>query len=254
MCSYIKWHRKVYFHPSVPIHCNCFPTVSSSLTTMSRVSPTLPLSHIIASDAPLLSPLVSSGDADQYNHLPLYSPTLVDNYAMHYYGLPPSPPHSAESTGTNSPVPSNKMRRMRMSPDSLSENDQLCIPTHQVFDFPETQNRSSPESESPSPQMQRRSISASSIAPSTKREHSPAPNNTKKLRATAERITTKDFIPPDVSGLSKREARLVKNRAAAFLSRQRKREEFETMEVYVQHAFHSKHQITYMSIAFWFVL
>jgi hypothetical protein len=40
-------------------------------------------------------------------------------------------------------------------------------------------------------------------------------------------------VPPDVTGLSKREARLVKNRAAAFLSRQRKREEFETMEVRV---------------------
>jgi len=46
-------------------------------------------------------------------------------------------------------------------------------------------------------------------------------------------VNSKDFIPPDVTGLSKREARLVKNRAAAFLSRQRKREEFETMEVRV---------------------
>jgi hypothetical protein len=43
--------------------------------------------------------------------------------------------------------------------------------------------------------------------------------------------TTADFVPPDVTGLSKREARLVKNRAAAFLSRQRKREEFEAMEL-----------------------
>ncbi|KAG8907250.1 hypothetical protein FRB99_004944 [Tulasnella sp. 403] len=47
-------------------------------------------------------------------------------------------------------------------------------------------------------------------------------------------ISTKDFIPPDVSGLSKREARLVKNRAAAFLSRQRKREEFEGLEARVE--------------------
>ena len=39
------------------------------------------------------------------------------------------------------------------------------------------------------------------------------------------------FVPPDTSGLTKREARLVKNRAAAFLSRQRKREQFEEMEV-----------------------
>ena len=47
------------------------------------------------------------------------------------------------------------------------------------------------------------------------------------------RITVAEFVPPDVTGLSKREARLVKNRAAAFLSRQRKREEFESMEAYV---------------------
>jgi hypothetical protein len=53
----------------------------------------------------------------------------------------------------------------------------------------------------------------------------------KKSRACGDRISTKDFVPPDVTGLSKREARLVKNRAAAFLSRQRKREEFENMEM-----------------------
>ncbi|WFD44303.1 hypothetical protein MPSI1_002970 [Malassezia psittaci] len=37
------------------------------------------------------------------------------------------------------------------------------------------------------------------------------------------------FIPPDTTGLTKREARLVKNRAAAFLSRQRKREQFDEL-------------------------
>ncbi|KAF8579638.1 hypothetical protein K439DRAFT_1663170 [Ramaria rubella] len=56
---------------------------------------------------------------------------------------------------------------------------------------------------------------------------------TQKKRPPRAAISTKDFVPPDVSGLSKREARLVKNRAAAFLSRQRKREEFECMEVRV---------------------
>lgn len=66
----------------------------------------------------------------------------------------------------------------------------------------------------------------------SKREGSPSGvPATKKVRG--ERISSKDFIPPDVSGLTKREARLVKNRAAAFLSRQRKREEFETMEIRV---------------------
>ncbi|KAK0568157.1 hypothetical protein OC861_002248 [Tilletia horrida] len=39
------------------------------------------------------------------------------------------------------------------------------------------------------------------------------------------------FVPPDTTGLTKREARLVKNRAAAFLSRQRKREQFDELEV-----------------------
>lgn len=57
--------------------------------------------------------------------------------------------------------------------------------------------------------------------------------STSTKRRGGTRISVADFVPPDVSGLSKREARLVKNRAAAFLSRQRKREEFETMEVYV---------------------
>ncbi|KAG8866963.1 hypothetical protein FRC20_007090, partial [Serendipita sp. 405] len=50
-------------------------------------------------------------------------------------------------------------------------------------------------------------------------------------RRVGTRISVAEFVPPDVSGLSKREARLVKNRAAAFLSRQRKREEFELMEI-----------------------
>jgi hypothetical protein len=67
--------------------------------------------------------------------------------------------------------------------------------------------------------------------PSAKRSSSPSSVPTKKVRG--ERISSKDFVPPDVSGMSKREARLVKNRAAAFLSRQRKREEFETMEIRV---------------------
>jgi hypothetical protein len=165
------------------------------------------------------------------------SPALVADPPLHYnyFGLP-SPSNSAGSTGTNSPVPPHRMLKMRMTPDYMSENDQLqCIPTHQVFDFPEVQNPPSPESTSPSPLMQSRSISIGSSTAPSKREHSPSPSVTKKPRAVGERITTKDFVPPDVSGLSKRETRLVKNRAAAFISRQRKREEFETMEMYVTH-------------------
>ncbi|EJD01760.1 uncharacterized protein FOMMEDRAFT_169806 [Fomitiporia mediterranea MF3/22] len=78
--------------------------------------------------------------------------------------------------------------------------------------------------ESPSSSLKRSSSddqSDTSTAPST---------GTTKKRAC---MSMKDFVPPDVTGLSKREARLVKNRAAAFLSRQRKREEFELMEIRV---------------------
>lgn len=70
-------------------------------------------------------------------------------------------------------------------------------------------------------------------------------------RRGATRISVAEFVPPDVSGLSKREARLVKNRAAAFLSRQRKREEFETMEVYVYLSFLTLYNSSqYLAVAF----
>ncbi|KAF5380508.1 hypothetical protein D9615_004685 [Tricholomella constricta] len=186
-------------------------------------SPTLPMSQIIASDAPLLSPLADAAPWDA-----LYSP-VPDAYS-HYY-IPASP----SSTSSTSPVPTSRMLKMRMSPDSTSDSDQqLCLPTHQVFDFPEQFTPAS----TPAPQRQERlsiSINPAAVAASVaaKRSASPAPSITKKPRAAGERISSKDFIPPDVSGLSKREARLVKNRAAAFLSRQRKREEFETMEIRV---------------------
>ncbi|TDL18548.1 hypothetical protein BD410DRAFT_830835 [Rickenella mellea] len=79
---------------------------------------------------------------------------------------------------------------------------------------------------------------ATPSTPSSATKRPAAPPQTPSAPASAAKkprtcVSTKDFIPPDVSGLSKREARLVKNRAAAFLSRQRKREEFETMEVHV---------------------
>ncbi|GLB37728.1 putative bZIP transcription factor [Lyophyllum shimeji] len=181
------------------------------------------MSQIIASDAPLLSPIADSAPWDAP-----YAPTY-DAFA-HYY-IPASPSSSAST----SPATTSRMLKMRMSPDSASESEQqLCLPTHQVFDFPE-QVAPAPTS---APQQQERlsiSINPSAVAASmaAKRTASPAPTVPKKPRAAGERISSKDFVPPDVSGLSKREARLVKNRAAAFLSRQRKREEFEQMEIRV---------------------
>ena len=113
--------------------------------------------------------------------------------------------------------------KSRLSPESSSDGEQLCMPTHQLFDLPVTPVTG----RSPSPSLvgEQQSFSGG-----VKRQGSFTTAGARKPR---ERISTKDFIPPDVSGLSKREARLVKNRAAAFLSRQRKREEFECMEVYV---------------------
>ncbi|KIM40314.1 hypothetical protein M413DRAFT_73437 [Hebeloma cylindrosporum] len=178
----------------------------------------LQMSQIIACDAPLLSP-IDSWDM----HL---SPT-PDPFSYAFYNMPPSPPISDAS-----PVPPAKMLKTHATLDSP---DLLCLPTHQVFDLPpETARPPTPASRSPSLAAEDMATSNDTAGSScgSKRSASPAPSATKK-RAIGERISSKDFVPPDVSGLSKREARLVKNRAAAFLSRQRKREEFECMEVRV---------------------
>ncbi|TFY81431.1 hypothetical protein EWM64_g2569, partial [Hericium alpestre] len=194
----------------------------------------LSMSQLIASDAPLSSPISDSGSS--WDQQPLYSPqsTTIDTFALNYphYAHPPSPPYSNES-GLNSPNP----LKMRMSPDYISDQDhQLCVSTSQVFELPDTPS-SPPMPPSPSvhaadSELPRLSIGAA--APAIKRPSSPTLSGiSKKPRGSGERVSTKDFVPPDVTGLSKREARLVKNRAAAFLSRQRKREEFENMEVRV---------------------
>ncbi|KAA1470380.1 hypothetical protein DENSPDRAFT_774772 [Dentipellis sp. KUC8613] len=196
----------------------------------------LSMSQIIASDAPLSSPISDSGS--NWDPQPLYSPNGIDTFALNYphYAHPPSPPYSDGSNGTDSPI--NPMLKMRMSPDySLDQDQQLCVPTHQVFDLPPTPpspmppTPPSPAQSSDGPCVPRLSIDGSGQA--MKRPSTPMSGICKKPRASGERISTKDFVPPDVTGLSKREARLVKNRAAAFLSRQRKREEFENMEVRV---------------------
>ncbi|KAG6885383.1 hypothetical protein C0993_002346 [Termitomyces sp. T159_Od127] len=173
------------------------------------------MSQIIAHDAPLLSP-----SADQSSWDALYS---SPHDPFPHYCAPASP------SSSDPPTPASRVLRMRMSPQPEADSHQLCLPTHQVF----------PEQVPPTPseRQERLSISinpaavAASVA--AKRTATPPTNVPKKPRASSERVNSKDFIPPDVSGLSKREARLVKNRAAAFLSRQRKREEFELMEVRV---------------------
>jgi hypothetical protein len=174
----------------------------SSLKAMvSQLS--LSLNQILAHDAPVLSPVSPSMPDFQWD-IPFYAHS------------PPSPP--ASSPASSPP----RMLKSRTSPDPPPD---ACVPTHQLFDL------DAPPS--PAPSLLSSDSLSSELPPSNKRSASPSPALTKKPRAQGERISSKDFIPPDVTGLTKREARLVKNRAAAFLSRQRKREEFETMEQYV---------------------
>lgn len=172
-----------------------------------NVVTTINMSNYIASDVPL-SPI--SADWETSSNLDLS--TLNYSYPV------------------ASPLPVSKMLRGRMSPDNSDSEPQLCLPTSQVFDMsyaPTPEAMSSPPSETeqlpPTPPSRH-----ASVVPS-KRPSTSGTSVSKKARGSA--VSTKDYVPPDVSGLSKREARLVKNRAAAFLSRQRKREEFETMEL-----------------------
>ncbi|KAI0821126.1 hypothetical protein BC629DRAFT_427875 [Irpex lacteus] len=174
-----------------------------------NVVTTINMSNYIASDVPL-SPI--SSDWETSSNLDLS--TLNYSYPV------------------ASPLPVSKMLRGRMSPDNSDSEPQLCLPTSQVFDMsyaPTPEAMSSPPSETeqlpPTPPSRH-----ASVVPS-KRPSTSGTSVSKKARGSA--VSTKDYVPPDVSGLSKREARLVKNRAAAFLSRQRKREEFETMELRV---------------------
>lgn len=166
------------------------------------------ISHFVSSDV-LSSPV---SDASPWS---TSQDALLSAYSD--YSLPASP-HP-----TSVPQSPTMQLKSRLSPESSSDGEQLCMPTHQLFDLPATPV--SGRSPSPSVVGEQQTFSGG-----VKRQGTFTTSGARKPR---ERISTKDFIPPDVSGLTKREARLVKNRAAAFLSRQRKREEFETMEVYV---------------------
>jgi len=131
---------------------------------------------------------------------PLLSPPLSPMPALAFDTDLPSPLHDFPP----SPPQPSRALKARISPHDAQPD--ACAPTQQLFQL------ASP----PPPSRQNH-----------KRSASPAPAPAKKARA---QVSSKDFVHPDVTGLNKREARLVKNRAAAFLSRQRKREEFENLE------------------------
>ncbi|KAI0282850.1 hypothetical protein BGY98DRAFT_1106045 [Russula aff. rugulosa BPL654] len=160
------------------------------------------MSQIISSDS-LTSP-ISDSSWDQ----PLFSPTSnIETFTLNYphYAHPPSPPYSVGSVGSTSPQPPNCALGPTLLPHSpglRTSSGPTYSPIARLSDFT---GLSAPGSQ-------------------------PFPDC---VACSGDRISTKDFVPPDVTGLTKREARLVKNRAAAFLSRQRKREEFENMEIRV---------------------
>ncbi|KAB5591825.1 hypothetical protein CTheo_4728 [Ceratobasidium theobromae] len=113
---------------------------------------------------------------------------------------------------------------------SIGETSAEMVGTEQTLN-PVLRSRNTlkrPASPSPTP-----SLSSSTSSTSMQQEVAPQAPAAAPKRARTQ-ISSKDFVPPDVTGLSKREARLVKNRAAAFLSRQRKREEFEELERHCQ--------------------
>ncbi|KAH7105491.1 hypothetical protein BKA62DRAFT_689869 [Auriculariales sp. MPI-PUGE-AT-0066] len=146
----------------------------------------------------LLSP--SSADSDSHLQGPAFS--FVD---PHMASQPPSLARRMSSSSTSSSLGSELSGRL----------PPIIIPSYDSTSSPTTPA----------------DVTSRLLPPPTDDANKSA---SKKPRAPPrERILVKDFVPPDVSGLNKREARLIKNRAAAFLSRQRKREEFETMEVRV---------------------
>lgn len=80
---------------------------------------------------------------------------------------------------------------------------------------------------SPEPDFHSSTPSSSSLSADVAK---PKKELTGKGKKRKQLPTVAEFQQPNVDGLSKKEARLVKNRAAAFLSRQRKREQFDEME------------------------
>ncbi|EED82611.1 predicted protein [Postia placenta Mad-698-R] len=195
---------------------------------MSRM-PALAMSHLIAPDA------LSSPPSESHTLPVPWDAHLQPACTGVFYAPQAMPvPATAYMPTIYAPQPQRVLKSSRMSTPHGDKEQTLCIPTHQVFDIPPNAPVPSPSpSPSPAPEQQLQPRLSISINPSTvpqKRPCSSAGSTSKKVRG-GERTSTKDFVPPDVSGLSKREARLVKNRAAAFLSRQRKREEFETMEI-----------------------
>ncbi|KAJ7821140.1 hypothetical protein B0H14DRAFT_2832296 [Mycena olivaceomarginata] len=162
------------------------------------------LENLLAHDAPLLSPT-------DYN----YSPTQ-DSFPQYTpYNTYCDSSSTSSSADADSPIPAPRMLK-------FPANESLhCVPTHQLFDFPQV---SPSPSEPPSPVHHPRLSISINPGPASALSAQP-PASQQKNAPPASASAARTLFPQT--------ARLVKNRAAAFLSRQRKREEFELMEVRV---------------------
>lgn len=166
------------------------------------------------------------------------SPTLLFSSFIRMDSCEPTDFPTLATTG---PTPIDTLQSyLSPSPSVHEDMDYTPLLHHRYYPDVEQQCISLSHILPPSPPAEQdttRKRGASSASPppqsiAKSRETSAVPPPPKRPRAAPSGpISTKDWVPPDVTGLGKREARLVKNRAAAFLSRQRKREEFELMEM-----------------------
>ncbi|TIB71555.1 hypothetical protein E3Q22_02446 [Wallemia mellicola] len=141
--------------------------------------------------------------------------------------LPPSPSmhpkdedynSDEESDATAKPTPKRAPRRSA----AAGKSKQKAIGSPNVIDSPQNKRKRS-LTPLPATSSRRSSVMDTEMQELTN-------NSTIELPKIQKTAHSSQFVPPDTSNLPKREARLLKNRAAAFLSRQRKREAFELLE------------------------
>ncbi|KZO96134.1 hypothetical protein CALVIDRAFT_136182 [Calocera viscosa TUFC12733] len=207
-----------------------------------------PMPNMSGSMTPLSMP---SAGAYSLQAINMQSSGVSNNYQQQLFAGHTPPPLSASSSSSSDSLQTTvSMSDIMPAPPMTSASDSSLTAMSPSPSMDDDDDMS--RSPSPSPRMTRAhlkreattvSLHASHNSPSKKRKtsshihqrgkltapHLP-PVITKPMDPNGPRITCATFVWPDVSGLSKKDARLVKNRAAAFLSRQRKREEFEAME------------------------
>ena len=168
--------------------------------------------------------------------------------------LPPSMFFQPPQTQTDAHKQSKSQPPESLEPLEPSEpskpSPQVQPETHQTLDDMASDDESD-VTVKPTPKRASRKSSASTkaknkaLSPQIKRKRSVSPSTSTSSRRSSvmdadidnielpkiqKTAHSSQFVPPDTSNLPKREARLLKNRAAAFLSRQRKREAFELLE------------------------